>query len=240
LVARWPFEHFAVTFAAALRRVNLLWSRRQHKKERLKEFIKMQDALDRCRLKFGSAPRRFGWYQRWFYLYGSFPKWLEHDKDLMGFVRAQDDLLKNGMVVWGALIQANQLLFSPGDESHPGEVLYCTNPLAKVNVSELQYIAHSLFELKGTKPENPALLPIADYLTDELIRVFGMEVPTFMSPMMDCAISTVLFMRSHLPNQMLSRGLFPIIVSPQAPRYAMVLPAKYWPDDLTAWWNGNR
>ncbi|BBM82302.1 hypothetical protein [Candidatus Uabimicrobium amorphum] len=162
--------------------------------------------------------------------------YIEED-DLKTFFSAYENLLQNGVVVWGHLIQANFELYSSGKCDRPGEVVYCKNPLLRCDVGRLEWIAAEIFNLKGTTPEDPSLKEIADYLTDGYIRVFGLPVPPAISRKDIYQISTVYFARHHLPNKKLSGSVFPVIIDKDNPRVAMVLPHKYWPRDFLDHWN---
>jgi hypothetical protein len=150
--------------------------------------------------------------------------------------RERKRILRDGIVVWGAVIQANRMIFTPGPRDVPGEVVYCPDLSRKVNVGVLSAVAGRLFSLKGTTPDDQNLNGIANYLANERIRVFGLPVPHSVSPELPCMISTIFFRRTHLPNRVLSSKMLPIILLPKAPRLAMVLPSKYWPDELVAAW----
>jgi hypothetical protein len=97
-------------------------------------------------------------------------------------------------------------------------------------------VAKRLSSLKGTQPTHPELLRIADYLTDEMIRVFGLEVPRTLSPELPCKISTTYFVRKHLPKRRLCHPLIPMVVNPVAPFVALPLPSRYWPTSFIEWW----
>lgn len=167
------------------------------------------------------------------------PSWVEED-DLQRFFAAYEDLLQNGVVVWGALIQANVDLFSSGKCDLPGEVVYCKNPFTRCDVGQLEWLASEIGDLKEEMSEDPAVQKIADYLKDERIRVFGWPIPTTMDPKGMFQISTVFFARHHLPNKKLSGAVFPVIIDKDNPSVAMVLPYKYWPKDLIDAWNQQR
>ena len=200
----------------------------------------MENWLHQCRTAFGEPPRRFGFWERYGYLRIPKPKWCTRADLMSQIFRAQKRILRDGLVVWGHLIQANMLLFKPGPMDHPGEVVYCPERLRRVDPDELATVAHRLGSLKGTSPRDENLRSIADYLTNERIRVFGLEVPRSVSPRLRCMISSVQFRRLHLPAQRLRKGLFPIVVLPESPRLAIVLPARYWPEELVAWWSAGK
>ncbi len=200
----------------------------------------MDSWLSVCNRNFGNVPRNFGWFEFHTYLKIPKPMWCEKDffgqKNLVSFFKTQKNIIRNGVLVWGTVIQANALLFKHGWFNHPGEVVYCPDASREVDLEALYEVAFRLGQLKNTKPKEPELSYIADYLTNEFMRVFGHPVPRCMSPKMDCCISTVLFARKHLPNKRLSGTFFPLILNPNDPKVAMVLPSRYWPDELVSAW----
>jgi hypothetical protein len=169
------------------------------------------------------------------------PGWVKEnyfgDDKLLHFFTGQKKLLTQGMIVWGVLIQANQILYNRGIGNAPGEVVYYRERNINPDVDELVEVSDRIAALKDTSPEDSELKVIADYLTDETVRVFGLPVPRSLSLNLNCAISTVMFSRKHLPNRRLSQSFFPLIVSPEEPHIAMVLPSRYWPDELIEIWN---
>lgn len=197
----------------------------------------MQDLLQECSRNFGNAPRQLSLWDRLIYLRIPKPAWLKNrTDDLTTIFQHLDATFSNGVVVWGHIVQANRLMFEAGKDDCPGEVVYSIEDRARIEATELQEIAHALFTLKGTSPSNTDLIPIADYLTDEMIRVFGLEVPRSVSPVFRCKISTTFFARKHLPGRRLCTPFLPLVVNTQVPHVAMPLPEKYWPKNLLNWW----
>jgi len=197
-----------------------------------------RDIIDACEENFGRGSREFSFWKRLTYLRVPKPFWLYLDKSdkLMTLFEHVDDLLREGVIVMGHIIQVNQWMFSRGMLNCPGEVIYSLTDRYRVDPMYLGEVAHALHELKGTEPADRELAPIAEYLTDELIRVFGLVVPAKVSPDFRCQISTTLFVRKHLQKKRVCAPLLPMLVSPREPNVAMPLPAKYWPRNLVAWW----
>lgn len=192
--------------------------------------------IQHCREKIGPPPRTFPWLQRKSYLRISRPAWCGPDEKLGVFFDNKDELLKHGVVMWGHVVQANSLLFEPGADNCPGEIVY---PLAvgkPCDVEELSRVAGRLFQLKGSEPTDKAERRIADHLTNERTREFGAPIPKSCSPTMKCGLSTVFFVRGHLPDRLLRSPLMPILLNPKPPFIAMPLPDKFWPEMLLEWW----
>jgi hypothetical protein len=198
----------------------------------------MRDPMHECVRNFGPVPRDFTFWDRMTYLHVPRPQWLRSDPSdaLMVLYRNLGKLFREGVVVWGYVIQANQLLFEHGRMNCPGEVVYSLEDRSRASLEYLEDVARELYTLKGSRPARPELIPIAEYLTDELVRVFGLRVPSVVSPAIECRISTTFFVRKHLPTRRLCAPWLPLVVSPVRPHVVMPLPERHWPDELFDAW----
>jgi hypothetical protein len=152
-------------------------------------------------------------------------------------LRDQFELHDRGRVVWGALIQANQLLFDPANlTTLPAAGVYSPDRYYDDRVEELQNIAQTLSELKGTKPKEPRLRRLVDLITNELARALRLPVPEEMCDGREVYLTTFLIQPSHLPDGYLTQGFFPFLISLQTTDAVMVLPARYWPTELVQLW----
>lgn len=198
----------------------------------------MNQSIRECASNIGEAPRRFSLLDRLTYLRVPKPAWLRSnptDKLSIHFNNLSG-VFSNGMITWGYIIQANAMLFESGRIDCPGEIVYSIDDAERVDTEHLQDVAVELYRLKGTEPSDPDLLSIAHYLTDERIRVFGLQVPTCISPSISYRISTTFFLRKHLPNRRLCSALLPIIVNPEEPHIVTPLPKRYWPREFLDTW----
>lgn len=146
--------------------------------------------------------------------------------------------MSQGKLVWGNIIQANNYLFTPGNCSYPADVIYPVKQPQNFEPEVLREIASKIFRLKGTEPTDPLLLKVANHMTDECDRTFGLFVPSSFCLNIPCELSTIFVNRQHLPNGYLSRSLFPLIVSSEQPKIAMILPSRFWPSAMVDWWVG--
>ncbi|MEP3479691.1 MAG: hypothetical protein ABJZ55_10620 [Fuerstiella sp.] len=144
---------------------------------------------------------------------------------------------ESGIVVWAHIIQANRLLFEPGKDNCPASVVFAPNWRQHVDVEELGHIAHSLYELKGTVPNEPHLRQLAECLTDERARTFGVRIPPSVSGHLRLVESSTFITRKHLPNRVLTLPFFPIVVASQAPYYNFPLPSRFWPEQFIEFWD---
>ncbi|MEZ6049335.1 MAG: hypothetical protein R3C11_27905 [Planctomycetaceae bacterium] len=146
-------------------------------------------------------------------------------------------LFKEGVIVWGHIIQANAHLFDSNDDHDcPAETVYSLSSNESANPEDLERIAHKLFSLKGRRPVRDDLRMIANYLTNESIRVFGFPVPADLAKRRNCRISTIMVFRKHLPVPFLNNTFFPLLVSPSNPYVAMILPSRYWTSPILSLW----
>lgn len=198
----------------------------------------MNTLLNHCKKVLGPPPRKLPFERSYLQLHR--PDWLMHPQNKDDRLNLIFDnlgtVLQRGIVAWGQIVQANTLMFEPGDQDCPGELLYSSSHPGSVDLNELQDVAQRLYALKGTSPKSDDLRSIADYLTAELVRVYGLEVPSSVSPDFRCGISTTFFARKHLPGGLLTQPILPILVNPKPPHVALPVPAKAWPRELIDWW----
>lgn len=157
-----------------------------------------------------------------------YPDWLTEQDELYRQIKAMSNLYKKGKVVWGALIQANKLMFDINEPTAncPGEVIF--DPTGQTDVDTLRQMAHQLFLLKNSSPTEPDQQAYAQHLKNEKTRVFNMLFPKSIAPL-NLRMSTTWFWRLHLPNGALSLGYFPILVCEEGNGEVMVLPSYFWP-----------
>lgn len=205
--------------------------------------------LAECQRRFGEAPRQFdeqttaylslahGWVYGILALFFPMCKLLKTSR--------QRSIFRDGQVVWGHVIQANDVLWGPsqsagpGNEESddaPGELVFSLDVEGRVTPPQLETIAEELGSLRGDDFDDPELQKIADYLEAETVRAFGWSVPKRISPKVPCYISTTIFLRKHLPEGYLHREFLPVVISAKPPYFAMPLPERFWSPDLKEWW----
>lgn len=162
------------------------------------------------------------------------PSWMPPTDGLMEVVRQQRRLLAEGRIVWGALVQANNQLFAPGDLDLPAMLVYSLDPYFDARPAELRSIGSKVFALKGTEPADPELNSLARLITEEVDRSMGLRLPPVFSPQELRSAVFVVF-RQHIPNGVLSCGLFPILTH-TATDAVLILPFEFWPAELTILW----
>lgn len=148
-------------------------------------------------------------------------------------------LLKNGNVVWGHLVQGNSGLFQPGKDDLYASLVYSPTLVTNDNLPELARIAWELYELKDKKIEHPEvfdLKPIAAAITYEYRRSLLIKVPDSIARNQPVYFASMLVSRRHLPEGNLQSNWFPLLIAPSVTNETMILPCKYWHQDLLAAW----
>lgn len=197
--------------------------------------------LDKCRERFGRAPRELDAdEQAYCRLQPSFFMrlvfFLTFDK-LRLVTRDQERLRDHGWVVWGALVQANEVLFNPSNrQTLPANVIYSTDAFYDDEPDLLQDLASGLFELKGTDPDDEELERFANAVTDELARNMKLRLPASICEGRKVYFTTCLIHPPHLPGGYLAQGVFPLLICPEQTDAVMILPSRYWPRDLRERW----
>ena len=181
----------------------------------------LNDTLLQMREAFGPAPRRIerGMVAR-------LPSWATWEKAFKRYKSGQKHLLKHGTITWGALVQANNQLFEPGERDHPGNVVYDRREFS--SPTDLEATAQALAATKGSAQPDPAVDVIASCLAAETQRLFDVPVPAVVGGG-DAVFTTVLFHREHLRGGAIYASVFPLLVAPEVP-FSMVLPFPYWSD----------
>jgi hypothetical protein len=178
----------------------------------------------RRNVKLGSAT---GW------LLPSSPSWMTGHEPLAAVEGRRADLYRDGTLVRGQIVQANDLLFEPGEHDCPAEVLYDAGNVADPEALEEQ--ARVIFGYKSAKLVDPELADLGRRLAAERDRHFGYVVPRALSSGHDLRLSAVMVHRQCLPRPYLLAMMLPLLVDP-ATGHAVVLPSRLWADDLREAW----
>lgn len=162
------------------------------------------------------------------------PPWMSQVKDdgLEELFRRQGLLLKEGKIMWAAVIQANTLLFEPGNDDCPGCFVYSPDTYFDSRPQELRSIGHKIFSFKETNPSDPKLKEVARRVTDEAAYTMGFTLPKVFSDKEIRWVTTIVC-RKHIPDGVLSSGFYPILIHPST-RAVMIVPCQLWPAGLSA------
>lgn len=166
------------------------------------------------------------------------PDWMRPGDSLNEVFAKQKLLLTEGRIVWGALVQANSLMFKPGDANCPGLLVYSQDEYFDARPTELRLLGRAFFALKGKEPDDPELRKLAKLVTEEVDRTLQFRLPRVFCSQHVCSGIFMLF-RKHIPNGVLSCGLFPVLTHPATPAVLM-LPFEFWPIELIVMWKEGR
>jgi hypothetical protein len=158
------------------------------------------------------------------------PAWMSQSDALRALYTAQDALFAEGEVVFGAYVQANRLLFRPGNENCPALVVFATDRSFDARPDQLADLAHRIASLKTQKNVSPALAPVARLVTDEMYRASREPLPEALSRGRPLFAGTTMMHRGHLLERRLVTRVFPILVSASTP-WILPLPVAWWPEE---------
>lgn len=203
----------------------------------------MYPSLDFIRQQLGSSPRRI-WFFQWGDKVFPMPAGLKgmrpQEEPLLGTLLRQKDIWREGKIVWGHIIVANRALWQPGENDLPGEVVYSLDAPDTEALEKLPKIARALSDAKFSEKPIEAFPPeeqeIVEHLRNERDRAFGMAVPPSFSQGLRCFTSTFWAHRAHLPEKALGGRLLPLLVLVKKVHDVLIIPGKFWPDDLRLPW----
>lgn len=187
-------------------------------------------AIAQCRAALGEAPRRFSWFDKVRYLRIPRSDWVEREDPLAEILKAQDVLLSEGRLVWGAIVQANNALFARGWDDLPAAVIYSPDTAVFDDSPDLLLdIAQELYRLKGTRQQDPELAAFSRMLASEMDREMRLEVPRRLTGSAAVYCTDVIVARRHLPGRVLNERVFPLLIAPERTAMTMMLPSRFWP-----------
>lgn len=155
----------------------------------------------------------------------------------------KNTLLKEGMIVWGYIIQANLLLFKPGKNHSTAAIVYSLDPAFNDNLGELHRIATELYELKNKIIEHPELLDlkeIAKAITNEKDTLINVQIPNSVALDKVVYYTTIPVYRRDLPLNYLKSCWVPILVAPKQTSISRILPTRYWSSSMIKAWCKNK
>jgi hypothetical protein len=158
---------------------------------------------------------------------------------LLEVLEDQDVLRDHGQLLWGHLVQANQLLFDPENRhTLAANVIYSTDPFLNGRVAVLARIAPGLFSQKGTVNADRDLKEFVRAITNERERILRRKLPRGYCGGRSVYFATFFIQPSHLPDKCLTRPAFPLLAHYERTEAVMILPSRFWPPELIAQWRG--
>lgn len=191
--------------------------------------------LDRIGKTMGRAPRSLLFRGKWRM---SPPDWLADDPYTQELFRHQDTLLKRGRLAWGAVVQANLILFSnTGPHAHLGsgsDLIWSDDPACINDPTPMLGVAPQLFEFKQGRTYDAETDQLGALLADEMLRKRRIPIPYAWSPAFPAVMSSIYLDRAHLPDRRLGGKLLPLLVLPEVTDTIMMVPGFLWPSDFIA------
>ncbi len=123
-------------------------------------------------------------------------------------------LAKSGIPVWVVLVQANSLLFEPGEFDMPCEVLFSFEP-AGGKTDYLSRLAESMYDLKDAPQSDPDLRYVSGLVTDEkAVKYRRRRLPVSFTggPIVYCA--DLVIIRSNLAVGFIQARVLPCLAEP--------------------------
>lgn len=160
------------------------------------------------------------------------PGWMGNDS-LGEIFRRQHLLLERGMVVWAALVHANNALFADGPHDMPALLAYSMERHFEARPQALKRIAQELLSYKGREMP-PALQHIGRYLASEQQRAQDLAVPQLLTRRR-VMVSSFLAIRKHIPDDVMKGAWFPVLTHPDT-LCLTIAPRQFWPPELASAW----
>ena len=164
------------------------------------------------------------------------PPWAGTDPLYADLARDQETLFRRGTVVPACFVRAHDNMKRVAPADVPGDVVWSFDPRLAADLDDLSSIAEDLEDSVeyGSGDEDEEAL--AQSLRAGTVRLHAKELPPSLSGEFEVLISSVLLVRNHVPGGFLADRHVPLLVAPGEARTAMVLPARYWPDELVREW----
>lgn len=164
------------------------------------------------RESFGPPGRAFnfdGWKK---YLNIKWRLWMFIDgNDGIGRVRKRfRHLMANGVLVWGHMAQANTAIFDDdGTTDVPGDIVFVRPGEEDPQRGDwLASLGRTLSAVKPDSSPDPRIVAIGKHFSDDYDRAKGLPVPKSYSPDYATVLTSVLFVRKHLPKGIWSTAWF--------------------------------
>lgn len=186
----------------------------------------VQDAL-------GERPRRFT-REEWPDLVIPEPSWMRRDEMAVIY----DDLrflYKEGEVVWGAYVQANQLVYRRGFANCPSTFIYSRHPDIDDDPDRLAAIATRLFGLKAGGSHDPDERRYGRMLANERERAMRWRAPETLTDGLPIFSTSVMVCRRHIPERVLALRTVPLLRHPDTVG-TLIVPHWYWPQPFRDRW----
>lgn len=186
--------------------------------------------------RLGPPPRRFR-RDEWPDLVISVPAWADQDEINVIF-RDQRFLYKEGEIVWGAIVQANGLLYRHGVSNCPATVIYSRHPDIDDDPGLLREFAMRLGRLKTRETDDPDDDRYGAMLADEMQRAMRWRAPERHTDGLPVYSTTVMVCRRHIPDGILAGPYFPLLRHRDTVA-TLIVPFWFWPRGFRDAWEAD-
>ncbi len=156
------------------------------------------------------------------------PHWLNDNDELNTIFMNQRQLFSHGIVCYGCIVQANNLLFSLSSlDDYPASLILSQDDIMVKHIDALDNMSHEIYRYKNNFQQAPyeKYSEIVHAVRDEYDRSsFSFKASEY-DAQIDF-ITTIVF-RSHLPLPILKGRIVPMLASPDS-KTAIILPKCYW------------
>ena len=168
------------------------------------------------------------------------PAWMTASGDPVRiFYEKQETLFRKGRIGWGALVEADDGVFTPGNDDLPGVLLFSEDEYFDARPAELAAIGARLLELKAAGAVGAfELSRFAQLVRNDSGRPLGVAVPAALSAR-EPMLSSFVAIRAHLPEGVLAGAWFPVLIHPSSV-VPMIMPSTFWPPAMVTAWNERR
>jgi hypothetical protein len=192
--------------------------------------------IQQTRINLGATPRSLAPDP---YLTPPYADWLQYlpHEPLLEQYRQHAFLFQQGEVNWGTLVQANNLIFEPGEHNaHAALALFSPEAHFDETPDQLRQIAEALYDLREKRQRLPELKALARQLDDESRRYGRRPLPTSLTGGRTVFLVDVMIHREHLPGGYLDGVIFPLIHHPQT-WTVWIVPSRFWPAGFIDAWD---
>lgn len=163
------------------------------------------------------------------------PIWMRPEDPLRTIIGEQEHLFSGSRVVWGAMAGANDLLFDPGPQDSPASVVYCAGTDFDDAPAVLRETVDAIRQLTPDSVD-PEVREFAAYVCDDKARALKVSVPFSIGANERLFHATLIVVRKHLPDGVLSQNLVPLLINPARTSSVTVLPSRYWSPEMLDYW----
>ena len=171
------------------------------------------------------------------------PFWVDNFNGINKIYSDQALLFRQGRIVWGALVQANEMIFVKAPfyagkkdlrrVDLGGNIVFSTDVYFDEHPYELLAIAEKLFSYKDTTNAPHDIKKIVDVISNERETVFNVKLPHSVTDGKEVFFTTAMMVRKHLPQNRLTDSIFPILALPEQLETCILVPKHYWPETFT-------